>query len=143
MKTIRIILTAFFIITSAPFIPLQAALIYDAPVEQSRAEKKSKFRRLKKNKRKRLLKKRLSLRQNNRSPEAKKALTYFILTGSAIAIAVALFVISLPFWFASPASIGILLVLFSIAFLIAAIVFLVNGIMYLNKAAAQKKAAKN
>lgn len=141
MKTLRILFIAFSLILGTPSISLQAAIIYEVPSKTLPIEKKKKSeksKRLRRNKRKRLFKKRSSQNQNNRSPEARKSITYFILTSTAVIISVAFLLISLPFWFAIPEIIGVVLLLFSVVFLIAAIVFLINGIIYLNKARAKK-----
>ena len=146
MKTLRILFIVFSVILCIPSISLQAAIVYEVPSKTLPIEKKKKSERSKKfrrKKRKRQLKKHLSLHQNNKSPEARKSITYFILTGSAVAIAAVFLVISLPFWFSIPTIIGVVFILFSLIFLIAAIVFLINGIIYLNKARAKKKALKS
>jgi len=140
MKAIRLLLIVFFIITFPPFAPLQAAVIYESHSEASPSKTKKKAKKtkkLKRIKRRSYLKKVSKATQTHKqpsTPEGKKSLTYFILTAVAVMFAMALFIASLSFLFTITPTLGIFLGILSIAFLISAIVFSVNGIMYFNKA---------
>lgn len=136
IKAIRLFLIVFFIITSLPLAPLQAAVIYESHSETSpsKAKKTKKLKRIKRRSHLKKVSKATQIHKQPSTPEGKKSLTYFILTAVAVMFATALFIASLSFLFAITATLGIFLSILSIVFLISAIVFLVNGIIYFNKA---------